>query len=713
MRPIHGRLLMASLLSVGVAGHAADQPAGLEEVVVTARKQAERLQDVPDSISVVTAQTIENAGITALEDFTRLTPNVVAMQGLKPGFVTLTVRGISTIQENEAPMAVIVDGVTVPAIDFINQDMLDLQQIEVLRGPQGSLYGANAIAGAIVITTKEPSDTLEGRLKASVGNGNYRGGSMLLSGPIIDDKLFFRLGASYRDEDGTITNRFDGSKVDFYRDSTVRGQLRWRASDDVTVDLRAKYVDTNAGAIYNTVTNASVPGQINDFNDIFMDYNTPGVDRRRLHDMSLKVEWRLAGGSAGTLTSITGYGKTTDAVYGEADWLCACYSWIDLSAVPPFLYNTAQDWEVTTKAVNQELRYAAAVGDWLNYQVGAFYQKRDRNTFLLVGEDGGGHIVAPVFLSTLDDATSKQSALFGQATAKLSDKLALTLGARFDADKRSSRSELPPGPDTPTPVEHTFEQFQPKVSLAYHWTPAFMTYATFARGFRSGGFNAADTTVNGTFYPRQYDSERSTNYELGFKAESASRRVTLNGAIFRINYDDMQFFFPTLQGQILTNFPRARINGAELELAAHLTDDLSLTASYGLSDAGILAADAAGAFHGNDIPKVNKYTFNTGIEYSRDLFSPGVSFVGRVDYEHRGPLYWDVENRMRTGDKDYVNVRAGIRFNAWSLTAFARNLTNTRQPVEIIENFPPYGIGANVSRPNQERRYGVEVTLDF
>lgn len=695
------------------AGTPTSQDSEPEEIVVTARKQDEKLQDVPDSISVLTETTIENAGIRTIEDIAQLTPNVVVMQGLKPGFLTLTARGISTIQENEAPMAVVIDGVTVPAIDFISQDLIDLQQVEVLRGPQGSLYGANALAGAIVVTTKEPTNNFEGRGKVSFGNAGYRGGSGVLSGPIVTDKLFFRVAATYRDDDGTIKNQYDDRNVDFYRETTFRGQLRWLVTDDVTVDLRAKYLDSRAGAVYNTVTNAAEPGQINDFKQIFMDYNTQGVDNRKLHDASLKVDWRLAGGSGGTLTSITGYAKTTDAVYGEADWLCACYTWLNLTGLPPFLYDTAQDWRVSTKAYNQELRYSASIGNWLQFQVGAFYQNRKRDASLVVGGDGGGHIASPVFIETLDHPESRQLAFFGQATINLTKALDLTLGARNDADRRSSYSKLPPGPFKPPFVENTFRQFQPKVSLAYHWSDELMTYATFAKGFRSGGFNASATMVDGVLYPREYSSETATDYEAGFKAELASHRVVFNGAVFHIEYNNMQFFFPTLQGQILTNFPKAAIDGMELEFTGKLTDSLQITSSYGISNAKILAADSAGAFGGNRIPKVNEYTLGAGVQYESLVGSSGLEYVARVDFERRGPIYWDVANTLRTSDRDYLNVRMGLKFHNWELTAYGRNITNTRQPVEVIQNFPPYGINANVSRPNLERRIGFELGLRF
>lgn len=679
----------------------------LEEIQVTARKQTEKLSDIPDSITIFTEDLIETAGVRNVEDFLQLTPNVVAMQGLKPGFVTITSRGITTIQENEAPMAVVIDGVVVPAIDFINQDLFDIQQIEVLRGPQGSLYGVNALAGAINITTKAPTNELQGRIKAGFGNAGAYETSGVLSGPLIEDKLFFRVAANYRNEDGTLVNIYDDSKVDFYEEFGLRGQLRFEVSDSLRVELRGKYIDTKAGAVYNAATDAAFPDQINDFKNVVMDYNTPGVDERTLQDYSLKVDWETSGG--GVLTLITGYGTTEDAVIGEGDWLPTTATHLSADGLPGYLFDTFQNWAVETEAISQEIRFSSSSDQRLRYNVGAFYQKRKRDIELLVGGGADG-IVDPAqsFINDQDNSDSEQRSLYGQASFDVTDDLELTLGLRYDEDERSSVSDVVGGP---TPVKETFSKLQPKASLAYKWDEDLLTYVTVARGFRSGGFNADDILVNGRLFSRRYEAEVADSYELGFKATLAENRFRVHGAVFHIDYDNQQFFFPTLQGQILTNFPKTKIDGVELEMFGSLTDNLTVTAAYGVSNAKVQAADALGSFKGNHSPQVNEYTLNAGVEYTHPL-GDALDLTMRADYERRGPIYWNVENTLRTPEKDYINLYLALNGGDWSVKAFAKNVSNERQPVEILENFPGI-LNAHARRPNLERRYGMSVEYRY
>jgi len=712
MMSVRGFLLIsvaAASLSVPALAQQAESGATEGEITVTARRQADLLIDVPDSISVIGEETLVNTGVFRMEDIVQSVPNVVAMQGIKPGFITLTARGISTTQENEAPIAVMVDGVVMPALDFINQDFYDLKQVEVLRGPQGSLYGANAIAGAINITTKAPTNDLEGKLKLAYGNGDYKAVNAVLSGPIVEDRIFFRFAGGYRDEDGTLRNAYDDSTVDFYRELALRGQLEFRPTETLTIDVRGTYVDTHAGAIYNELTQMAVPSQINDFDTIRLDYNSVGVDDRELGFGSVKVAWEAPWG--GTLTSVTSFGKTVDAVVGEGDWLPTVEPHLEFPEVPPEFYDLLQDWKVTTRAWNQELRYAGEIGDWLTYQIGGFYQERKRRAELLYGiaED---RVINTVFLEQDGTSRSKLFALFGQADANLTDNLVLTLGLRYDSDKRSYRSAIPVEDGGPTPISDTFKKLQPKASIAYHWSDQFTTYATVARGFRSGGFNDSDAVVMGTLYPRRYESEVLDSYEAGFKASLADGRVSIAGAVYHSDFSNPQFFFPTIQGQILTNFDSAKVDGAELEFTGRVAAGLTVSAAYGISIAEIQAADETGAFKGNRLPRVNSYTLNAGIEYSAPV-AGDIELLARADYERRGPMYWDVANTLRTGEKDYLNLRLGLKTESWSIVAFGRNVTNTRQPVEVIQDFPPIGLGANVRRPNLKRRYGVELSYMF
>ena len=241
----------------------------LEEVVVTARKRTENLQEVPDSITAFGRDQIESAGIEDFDDFANLTPNLSLNEGYRPGVAKITIRGMITPQVGDPPIAYVVDGVTASSIDFINQDLFAIERIEVLRGPQGALYGKGAVGGAINIVTRRPTNELEGQIKATLGNGDTTKVSGFISGPIIEDSLQYQLGGSYTDAGGFDDNTFLNKATDFSERTSVQGMLQAQVNDDLTVDFRAKYASNEDGA-----GNYTVAG----WDDINADKDVGGID---------------------------------------------------------------------------------------------------------------------------------------------------------------------------------------------------------------------------------------------------------------------------------------------------------------------------------------------------------------------------------------------------------------------------------------------------
>ena len=249
---IQGLIASTALsMSLTIPTWAADAAEGdtltLEEIVVTSRKREENLQAVPDSVTAFDAVTIENAGIDDVQDFIDLTPNISIRETFRAGVTFITMRGITTGQQGWAPVTYVVDGVQAGSLDAINQGaLMDIERIEVLKGPQGALYGAGAIAGAINVVTKKPTNEMEGRIKGSYARANDIKLSGAISGPLVEDKILFRIGAYYRNTDGLIKST-DGVGLDFEEQATIRGRLLFNF-EDVTIDLQASYSDITAGA---------------------------------------------------------------------------------------------------------------------------------------------------------------------------------------------------------------------------------------------------------------------------------------------------------------------------------------------------------------------------------------------------------------------------------------------------------------------------------
>ena len=232
----------------------ADQPV-LEEVIVTARRRTENLQEIPESVSVLTAEMLEAARIDNLRELSGLVPNVSMFSGeqsFRAGVIQLVVRGITTPQNGEAPMSFVVDGVTIPEIDFINQDLIDIESIQVLRGPQGALYGRGALGGAVLINTKQPGTEVTGYIAGAIEEGDDTRLRFGLSGPLVGDTLFFSLSGSSIDRDGLINNTTLDRPVDFKDSTMVRGGLKYLINDDLTIDWNLNYLDSViGGGIYS------------------------------------------------------------------------------------------------------------------------------------------------------------------------------------------------------------------------------------------------------------------------------------------------------------------------------------------------------------------------------------------------------------------------------------------------------------------------------
>ncbi len=323
---------LGGVLSFAAPGAVFAQAEGLEEIVVTALRRSEILQDAPATVTAFDAETIEEARIQSMRDYVNLTSNMTLMETQNNAFAFVNIRGLAQIRNVDPTVAVVIDGVLSTTSLGFSQDLYDVQQIEVLKGPQGALYGRNATGGAINITTKPPTNEPEGYIRGGFGNGDSVNLSGVASGPLVEDTLLGRIVVGYRDADGWRDNVATGVKADPYEDLTVAGKLLWNIAADAALDLRLTYSDTQStGSQFvsnapNFVTgfpgNAQYPGNgsappvpglpasitalIGDPNNTSISHqgNEPGMDDREAVTLSAKLDWETA---VGTLTSITSY----------------------------------------------------------------------------------------------------------------------------------------------------------------------------------------------------------------------------------------------------------------------------------------------------------------------------------------------------------------------------------------------------------------------
>lgn len=708
------------------AQEAPAEPAAEDQgIVVTGLRRSETLQDTPAAITAFDSQAISNAGIERPADFIALTPNVNLVETQNAGNAFVIIRGITQNRNSEPSVAVIVDGVQQVNPAQFNQELFDIEQIEVLKGPQGGLYGRNAIGGAIIITSKAPTDEFAGNITAGVDNGfgyYLRGG---ISGPIAEN-VKFRIAGSWYDTNGFIDNTFLNEKADPVEDFSLRGNLLIEASDQLTFDLRASVNQLRTQGLYYNIVN-----DVNDIADVVV--NNPGQNDRDIYNVALKVEY--AGDNA-VLTSISSYDTLKEVLTGDA---------FDFKPIPEsfffnlfeFLFGPGNGFDLNqsqylnVKAFSQEVRLASPEdGRPFNWMVGGYLV--DTTRFISTGnmiDTGNG--VFPVFRSPSTNPLNPQFsflsdgqenfawALFANAGYEISPELRVDASLRYDRDRRRQTTLTPQGflPNVPgVPQAQSgevrtavFDDWQPKITLTYEPSPDVTLYGGYSRGFRSGGFNqtgvGAEAVNNGIVGVGDiFRAETADTFEVGAKAQIGP--VRLAGAAYTTKSQNSYFFVFLAQSstQNLGNIPETRINGFELEASAEILPDFDINAAIGVTDSEIKAFPDASVI-GNEAPQISRYTMNLGAQYAGPI-SDTLDGLLRIDYRRIGRTWWEPFNTTSRDPVDLVDARAGVTFdNGVTITAFAQNLFNEIYNAE----FSPGGFVFR-ARP---RRYGFEVGFKF
>jgi iron complex outermembrane receptor protein len=699
-------------------------------IVVYGLRRADTLQDTPAAITAFGPETIANAGISKPADFVNLTPNVNLVEVQNVGTSFIVIRGITQARNSEPSVAVVVDGVQQVNPSQFNQDLFDIQQIEVLKGPQGALYGRNAIGGAIIITTKQPTDTLEGNVTVGIDNGfgfYARGG---VSGPIVSG-VKFRVSGLVKDTNGYIRNPYLNRDADPYKDYALRGNLLFDIGSGWDLDVRGSLDRTRAtGFWYNIV------GDVNDVS-LPVRVNNEGIDNRDMNNVSAKLTYAGDGFKA---TSITAYDTLKEIITGDAfDFLPTNEAFCALPSDPCFSgrHDLNQSQYLNVKAFSQELRFESPTSTPLFWMFGGYLISTDR--FISTGNMLDlGQGVFPVYHTPSNNPANPQYSFlsdqqhnfawagFANLGYQFSDLIRLDASVRYDHDRRRNITETPDAwlgyinyiaslfgaPQSQFGDKRTrkFSAWQPKVTLTVTPTKDLTFYGGFSRGFRSGGFNQTGVGVvaasNGVVGVNDvFEAETANTWEVGFKSQWLDGMLTLNGAAFTTLSKNSYFFVYLYANstQNLGNVPKVRLKGFELEAKFTPSKEIQLDASWGQTYSSIKAFPDPVVL-GNEAPDISRSTVNVGAQFTPDL-GGGVSALLRADYRRIGRTWWDVYNTTVRKPVDLVDARAGIRWGNWSVTAFASNLFNKKYNAE----FSPGGFVFK-ARP---RIYGVEAGVRF
>lgn len=710
--------LLAAAAAQAQAPAAGAEAAGPDDIVVTALRRADTLQNTPASVTAFTAQTIESAGIERPADFIGLTPNVNLVETQNAGNAFIIIRGITQARNSEPSVAVVVDGVQQVNPAQFNQELVDIEQIEVLKGPQGGLYGRNAIGGAIIINTKQPTDEFEGKVTAGIDNGFSYWLRGVVSGPLTDT-LKFRVVGSWLDSEGFIPNPFLGEDADPVEDLTLRANLLWEPTEAVSLDLRGSLNKLRTQALYFNIV-----GDVND-TSLPVRVNNAGQNDRDIYNVALKASFE---GDWGSVTSVTSYDKLSEILTGDA---------FNFLPIPESLFfflfgfDLNQSQFLETESWSQDLRYHSPTGNPLEWSVGAYMVGTNR--YISTGnmvDTGAG--VFPVYRTPSTNPLNPQAtfladsqdnfawAIYANATWKISDQFRLDGSLRYDEDQRENTTLTPPQylpnvPGFPPGVtgevrKKTFSAWQPKITLTWKPMDELTLYGGWSRGFRSGGFNqtgvGAVAAANGIVGVNDiFEAEVAETFEVGLKAQTPSRAVSFNAAAFTTETENSYFFvfLAANSTQNLGNVPKTRIKGFELETVWRPADGFDINAALGYTDSNITDFPNP-AFEGNEAPLISRYTLNLGAQYRADV-SASLGLLARVDYRRIGRTWWDVENSTSRDPVDLVDARLGIDGGRWALTAFGTNIFDAEYNAE----FSPGGFVFK-ARP---ARYGLEAVFRF
>ena len=676
----------------------------IEKISVISRGRVESIQNVPDSVTAFSAETIEKSRITNFRDVANLTPNLSQLDNFRPGLARITIRGLITPQVGDPPLAFVVDGVTAPDLEFINQDLVDIERIEVMRGAQGALYGRGAIGGAVIVTTKKPIEDFEGKIKGSIGNGNTYNLNAVVSGSLNDENTaYFRAGGYIKDTDGLIKNTYTGDYADPLKEQSVFSQLEFELSEDTSINLKGKYTSSEAGfAYYQGVSDDT----IEDFS-INTSQNIINQDERDVYELSAKLTQHY---DLGKFEFVTAYSNSENEHFYDGDY-SADATFIDEDGFFRAPFGTEGLYDI--ESLTLESRFISQSDQAFRWSVSAFYQQRDRDTAVLFYDDfTDAEILTRAdfandepYLSIIDNNSSDAWALAGQFNYDINEQLELTGAMRYDHDTRES---FDPTNKDATYAKKSFSQLQPKVTLAYQMNDDLLLYTGYSRGFRSGGFNEPADGISRTF-----DKEISDSYEIGFKTALFNNKVTLNGAAFIIEQDDAQFTQFNIDTFTLENLSidEVQTKGLELEAAFAATSNLSINLSAGIVDSEIkrfaLRPELAGR------PQFWVPEYNYGLSANHNLALNGEwSLFSRAELLIEGPKTFsidipDVESSRYT----YLNAGVGLKSEQWSVQVYVDNLTDERAIEDIF--LLADGVTDLVRQPNKPRSYGIELSYQF
>ena len=718
-----------------------DTSAGmLEEVLVTAQRRVTSLQTTAAAITAVSEDDLLARSIGDVQDLGRLAPSMDV--SIYQGEAQIYIRGIGytgLIGGTDSSTAFHLNGVYLSRSAGAVPGFFDVERVEVLRGPQGTLYGRNATGGSVNVISKGPGAQFASEAELTVGNYNHYRVFGALGGPLGSERVAARLAVQVEDRDGyTDATRPDGTQDDIedQRDITARLSVRLEPTENFAIDLIGDYYEADdAGSVWLYFG----PGAAtNPFLRQYIAAQGGVVPRVRSRDIGSDVEafneptiWGVSGKLTWTLgdytlSSLGAYRVTQPRNFNDLDVTSA-------SAITQFRSEDDEQF-------SQELQIVSPAGRPFEWLLGVYYfdETNDvRNEYLFPFVDDMFGLPADPTCCKLrlnGQAGTEATAVFGEANYDFTDQLNLVVGGRYSRERRTGYNDvefvnfLTPLFDNQTPFEPaTFTSFTPKIGVNYQLSDAAFAYASASRGFKSGGFNI------GSYQNTPFNPEKIWSYEAGVKTDLLDRRLRLNLAAFYYDYTDLQVQDVEGNNTVVRNAATAVIQGLELETTALLGSavELNLAATY--LDSEFRDSCLADPKHplpqpdpgcsgpnqrnleGLQLPRAPELKLSVGAQYTLDLPNTG-KLILRGDYSHQSRVYFSAFEVTELSQEGYGWAKARLAYVAprgsWQLAAFIDNITDEEviSNATYIADIVDSTITGNMAPP---RTYGAQFKVQF
>ena len=717
------------------------EPQGLEEILVTARKRDENIQDVPASVSALSASELERRFDSDVRDFAGASPNIViddTQQG-PGGVAAIYIRGIGVgdVEKSVDPaVGVVFDDIYIGQSSGSLLKAIDIDRVEVLRGPQGTLFGRNATGGVINLARSRPTYDLTGKARATYGRfDTFKIEGVTSTG--LSDNVAVKVSGAYEKSDGYMYNKFfkqPGQRSEFY---AVSGALLFEPTENLDIQVSYDHQKTKQDPPQLLAVNRPTdlfckayaqcspkPG-VPTSGDRYVSVSDGRLDKNATFKLDMAVAKATYDvGSDMQIDYILGWLKTDETITQDFD------------TTPFTLYHTDRParWRQTTN----ELRLTKGGTGPATFVLGAYLWDSEYTINLknYIGFAG------PPLLTSAQDVTqtNKSWAIYGEGDYGLMEKLTLTVGARYTKDKKSSIvNDLPvkiygtlieanpvatlPGTiKMAKPAEESWKKFTPRVSLRYELSDDSMVYGLWSRGYRGGGFNGRPATLSAATIP--YDPETLDNYEIGFKTELADNRVRLNGSAFIMKYKDMQQDLDvpapgtsTGRENRTINASSAEFKGFELDLTARLFDGFTLNGNLGYLDAKY--KDFFGDIYSTGKPvdasflkirRAPKWTWSAGGTYEADIGNDASAWIsGDVRYIGEHEITFLNNPNLRNGGQFLLDASVNARFGKTTVSLFGKNLANEKG---WTIGYDVQGVWSYAA-PRPSRTWGIAVTQAF